>query len=281
MVGTDDSAADMQRLLQRYHASPGRTPAMLQAWKDDAGRTSYEVLAARMTALARSTRVLDLACGDGFLLEMLAGRGFTHLTGVDASREELAAASKRLGSAARLHCQDIRAMSLPDPSFDVVVCHMALMLVTPIETVLAEIARVLVPGGRFIAVINRALRDLAYEVVRRELHRMTRESGMEPLRSTDPRVFTVEGLTELLRGQSFAANEMQIEDFCIRTQDSPAAVWSRLQMMYDVFRLPASAQSVMEQRVLSGWRPLCNEGGQLTCALGMRIIDCRSASECR
>lgn len=270
------SASDGRRLLRQYHATPGRTVAMLQGWNDDVGRTTYEALAARMDTLARSVGVLDIGCGDGFLLQMLAQRGFTHLTGVDVSREELDAAGERLSSTARLLCHDAQTIALPEHSFDVALCHMALMIMPSVESVLAEIARLLRPGGRFIAVINRALRDPVYEVYRRALYRMTADSGMKPLRLAAPRVFTVAGLTELFHSQSFV--DMDIEDFRIRIHDSPDAVWSRLHLMYDVYRLPASAQSAMERQVLDGWRPLCNDSGQIACSLGMRIIDCQSAS---
>ena len=266
---------DFQRLLQRYHATPGRTAAILQAWTDDAGRTSYEVLAERMHGLARDARVLDLGCGDGFLLQMLAERGFLHLVGVDTSREELDAARERLGSTAQLHCQDARAIGFPDHSIDVVVSHMALMLMPSVPSVLTEVARVLVPGGRFIAIINRALRDPAYEVYRQALYRITADSGIEPIQLDEPRVFTVEGLSELLKGASFADKELV--DFRIRIHDTPSEVWSRLRMMYDVYRLPESAQLAMERQALDGWRPLSDDSGQLTCALGMRLIDGRSA----
>jgi SAM-dependent methyltransferase len=45
------------------------------------------------------------------------------------------------------------ALPLPDAIVDVVVCSMALQVLTPLPAVLAETARVLVPGGRLVAAV--------------------------------------------------------------------------------------------------------------------------------
>jgi SAM-dependent methyltransferase len=44
-------------------------------------------------------------------------------------------------------------MSLPDASVDAVLCHLALMLFEPVGPVLAEIGRILRPGGMLAAVV--------------------------------------------------------------------------------------------------------------------------------
>jgi len=102
---------------------------------------SYDRLAARCTG-----RVLDLACGDGPLLARVPGA-----VGLDLSPGELALARQR-------GCEAVegRAQELPfaDRSFDTVACHLAFMLFDDIERVVAELGRVLVPGGRFVAVLG-------------------------------------------------------------------------------------------------------------------------------
>ena len=56
--------------LQGWHdGHPGATSAMLDSLTDEAGRNSYEVLAAVIQD--GDEPVLDLACGDGYLLELL------------------------------------------------------------------------------------------------------------------------------------------------------------------------------------------------------------------
>ncbi len=96
--------------------------------------------------------VLDLACGDGHLLALLRATGRAVL-GVDASTGELAAARVRLGDGVPLHQARAQALPLADGRLAAVTCHMALMLLDEPTQVLAELRRVLQPGGRLLAVV--------------------------------------------------------------------------------------------------------------------------------
>jgi len=91
--------------------------------------------------------VLDLGCGDGRLTLAAAARG-ARLTGVDLS-PDLAAAARARG----LGVQVADAVALPyaDACFDAVLSNAALHWMTAPEVVLGEVARVLKPGGRFVA----------------------------------------------------------------------------------------------------------------------------------
>jgi SAM-dependent methyltransferase len=265
-------------LLARYHAHPGRTVAMLNGWRDGRGLSSYEVLATRFHALPRDYRVLDLACGDGSLLELLWRAGFRRLEGLDQSAEELAAARGRLGPAIALHRADARATGLPSRSFDVVVSHMALMLVSPVERVLAEVARLCEPGGRVFAVLNRPVRDMVFEAFRSRLHRATLDAGLERLRLGDSRTMSREGLLELFGVPSFDPDRLHVEDFEVRTEAPPRALWSQLELMYDVFRLPDDAREQLGRRVRARWRSLAGTDAPLACTVGMRLVEARTAA---
>ncbi|WP_437323598.1 class I SAM-dependent methyltransferase [Sorangium sp. So ce381] len=269
---------DDQTLIDRYHAQPGKTHSMLEGFRDAEGRSSYEVLAEETDALPRDARVLDLACGDGYLLALLAQRGFGDLAGVDRSAEELAAARARLGAGADLRCEDASALSLPEGSVDIVVCHMALMLMAPIEPILAEVGRVLAPGGLFISVVNRPLRDPVFAIHRREVGRVTAEAGMLRLRLGDSRVYAAEGLRDLLHAGPFDPERVHLRDFVVRARATPERFASMLALVYDVFRLPAPQKAALEQRLLGAWTPLAGEDGLLTCSMGMRLSVCRRAA---
>jgi len=71
--------------------------------------------------------------------------------GLDLSHAELAAARRQ--GASRVALADAAALPLADGSAGSVVCSMALMLVQPLDRVLAEVARVLRPGGVFVALL--------------------------------------------------------------------------------------------------------------------------------
>ena len=147
------SLSDSERFLSAFHdADPGGTPrafAHLPAtMAERAFASSYECLLDAIPDDARS--VLDLACGDGYLLSLLAARRpDLSLAGVDLSTGELEAAGRRLRGRAVLQQGRAQELPLPDDSVDAVVCHMALMLMDDAPQVLAQVRRVLKAGGYF------------------------------------------------------------------------------------------------------------------------------------
>jgi SAM-dependent methyltransferase len=266
----------MTTLLRRFHARPGQTPVMLGPWRTPEGRTSYDVLVDETAALPRESRLLDVACGDGHLLSLLAEAGFRDLVGVDQSPEELGRARERLGPGAELYCQQLPPLPLPDRSVDMAVCHMAMMLIEPLEPTLAEIARVLRPGGGLVAILNRYVVHPVYEVFRKWLYRTTAEAGLTRIRLGDPRSKTIEGLTELIQGLAFDGESLVIRDFETHMRAAPPALWASLRLLYDVCQLPEAAQATVERRVLRAWEPHMDEEGLLSCTMGVRLLKCRT-----
>lgn len=106
-----------------------------------------EALAA--IAEARPHRVLDAGCGDGLFARTIAAPA---VVGVDLSPGMVARARGR-GVDARV--ADIQELPFADASFDVVVCNWTLYHLPELEQGLAELARVLRPGGRFVGIYNR------------------------------------------------------------------------------------------------------------------------------
>jgi len=94
--------------------------------------------------------VLDIACGTGDLCERLAARG-ARVLGLDFSAEMLRSASHRRVGAALVRA-DAEHLPLPDAAFTVVTCGFALRNFASLERALAEMARVLAPGGRLALV---------------------------------------------------------------------------------------------------------------------------------
>jgi 2-polyprenyl-3-methyl-5-hydroxy-6-metoxy-1,4-benzoquinol methylase len=95
-------------------------------------------------------RICDLACGQGIVARELAARG-AQVVGVDRSAEMLALAQsyeacQPLGIH-YVHDDAQRLGTLPDASFDGVVCNMALPDIADLPAAAHAIARVLAPGG--------------------------------------------------------------------------------------------------------------------------------------
>ena len=110
----------------------------------------------------RRLKVLDVGCGGGFTCEFLAQRG-AEVWGTDQSSACIEAAETHAHeSKLDVHYRVGMAEALPweDSSFDVVVCVDVLEHVKNPRQAIAEIARVLKPGGLFcFDTINRTVRS--------------------------------------------------------------------------------------------------------------------------
>ncbi|MER7661496.1 class I SAM-dependent methyltransferase [Streptomyces sp. NPDC096193] len=127
------SAENETNLVNAYYERPG----MLALAGDVAGR-----------------RILDAGCGSGSLSAALRDRGAV-VTGVDASAVMLALARRRLGDGVALHVVDLSdRLPFDDGAFDDVVASLVLHYLEDWGPTLAEIRRVLKPGGRLIASVD-------------------------------------------------------------------------------------------------------------------------------
>ncbi|TKD11911.1 class I SAM-dependent methyltransferase [Polyangium fumosum] len=247
--------------LRRWHDDrPGATSRAFLRGKP----STYEWLADHARP---GDRVLDLACGDGALLSLLRSHGIQSAVGIDMSEGELAAARARLGLEAILVQGRAQALPFEDSSFDLVTCHLALMLMRPVEEVLAEVRRVLRPGGTFAAVVGgriAAPNEDAWTMLVRRL----REEPFEGPSIGDPRTYSEEGLRELL--QPFV--NVRIEPIHVDLSGTPDEVFALFRETYDVTRMVPARVSVLEEALRADWQALLRPDGMLPCSMGVRRI---------
>jgi SAM-dependent methyltransferase len=148
-----DAYADDHHLNVRYQTHQCYTVDPV-----DFGRWTLERLAAQ-AAWRGDEWVLDVGCARGELLRAMAnhsqGRG--RLVGCDLSPGMIAQALEQgPGPVVHLFLSDVQALPLPDETFDVVMARHMLYHVPDIAHAIAEAARVLRPGGRFLATTNSA-----------------------------------------------------------------------------------------------------------------------------
>ncbi|ONI90890.1 SAM-dependent methyltransferase [Saccharothrix sp. ALI-22-I] len=99
-------------------------------------------------------RILDAGCGSGPLFAALRDRGAA-LTGIDASAGMLELARLRLGADADLRVADLAdPLPFPDGAFDDVIASLVLHYIEDWGPTLAELRRVLTPGGRLIVSVE-------------------------------------------------------------------------------------------------------------------------------
>ena len=97
----------------------------------------------------RPCRVLEVGCGAGLLSNALAARGH-RVVGLDPANDRLAvAASHDVTRAVEYVRGDALALPWPADTFDVVCAMDLLERVEQPARVVAQVARVLAPGGRF------------------------------------------------------------------------------------------------------------------------------------
>ncbi|TDO50745.1 ubiquinone/menaquinone biosynthesis C-methylase UbiE [Kribbella sp. VKM Ac-2527] len=99
-------------------------------------------------------RVLDAGCGSGPLSAALRAKGAI-VTGFDSSSAMVELARQRLGGDAALHVADLsQPLPFADGAFDDVVASLVLHYLQDWPAPLAELRRVLKPGGRLILSVN-------------------------------------------------------------------------------------------------------------------------------
>lgn len=133
-------------MRQRYAKEAARYD---RRWREYLRRSLGATL--RELSVGPGERVLDVACGTGALLEAVRERwpGAAGV-GVDLSLEMLAIARRRLPPAVALVAADAGRLPFADGAFDGATCTSALHHWPEPAAALAEVARVLRPGGRLV-----------------------------------------------------------------------------------------------------------------------------------
>lgn len=143
----DQAEPNWPEYVAAFHAErSGITEDVLEHAFDDGQQTPYDWAAQALAGLDTASTVLDLACGSAPMHPRLGSHRYI---GLDASVGELG----RARAAGRPVAQaDATRLPLPADCVDAVVMSMALMLV-PLDATVREVARVLRPGGVFVATV--------------------------------------------------------------------------------------------------------------------------------
>ena len=160
-AGRAAAASDYDRFAEAYAAETESSlvnayyarPAILSLAGDVVGR-----------------RILDAGCGAGPLYAALRDRGAI-VTGFDTSAKMLDLARERLGDDADLHVADLgEPLPFSAEAFDDVIACLVLHYLEDWTAPLAELRRVLTPGGRLIVAVDHPF----------AINLMHREAGRTP-----------------------------------------------------------------------------------------------------
>jgi ubiquinone/menaquinone biosynthesis C-methylase UbiE len=260
MIAADEVHAGEDFYRRAHNQMPGAMSRYVLANLLPDGRSSYQYLADQ---IPDARRVLDLGCGDGSLLAVMARNGAIALAGIDLSDGELATAERR-PELAGADIRQGRAQELPfaDDAFDTVVSHMALMLMADVEQVLTETARVLQPAGTLAITVGLrpapgSGRALFLELAQPIFATAQQQGAMPTL--GDRRTRTREGMNELVTASGF--QNLDWAEVSLGADATPEHIWqSAVDSYYDVALVDARQLQRLRDEFLSQASRLVDEG---------------------
>lgn len=178
------------RQLARPAGLGGR---LLAPVMDFANRTPTRI-ALDLLAPCAGESILDAGCGTGAALQALLSRAACEVTGVDLSATMIAAARRRLPVTARLLVAPLEELPFADGSFDAVLALNVLYFADRENSMIAELRRVLRPGGRLVVYVTEATSMEQWPFVAAGLHRL----------------YDAPALEEALAGSGFAADMIRV-----------------------------------------------------------------------
>jgi len=106
--------------------------------------------------LGGAVRVLDVGCGEGQIARLALTGGAKVAIGIDPTWAQVAVGAER-GGGPQYARSGAGALPFADASFDAAVACLVFEHIRKVDDAIAEVARVLTPGGRFLFLLNHPL----------------------------------------------------------------------------------------------------------------------------
>lgn len=229
-----DNEVNWRNYLAQFHRERAGVAEAVLSRALAGDHSPYRWLARAVSTTA--SLVVDLACGSGPMSRELAQPGRT-VIGLDLSEHELALAAER-GPGPWVRADALR-LPFRDGSVDVVTSSMGLVVVTPLTSVLEEVARVLRPGG-LMAGIAPALRPLGP----RDLRVLTRINGRLRAKPRFPGPVELTGFAKTLTQHGLRAVEDARERYRFSVRSRADA-----ELMMSALYLPNTRWSRVERAI--------------------------------
>jgi ubiquinone/menaquinone biosynthesis C-methylase UbiE len=247
--------------------------------KTNLGGTSTEVLsqAIPQSRLSNAT-IIDLACGSGPLTKHL-----TELTpppkkiyAIDYSPGELNIAKDKIKAPyVEFFCEPAHKLPVSNESVDIVFCHMAIMLMRPVEPVIQEIHRVLKPGGMFAAVVmDPTAFHGSFTIFLKVFLEQAKNliPNLKAAHTSDSRFDSWEGIRSLFNSKTGFDLDPACKQYEMICYDNPRNVWNRLKTLYLCDLLASSEKEKIGIEVVKAFENEIDPCGKLAVSLNMRLF---------
>jgi ubiquinone/menaquinone biosynthesis C-methylase UbiE len=160
--------AKLQRRVQRYGWDKA-APFYERYWQEQLAPAHERLF--RMASLQPGERVLDVACGTGLITfpaaEAVGAQGAVVATDISEAMVAAVTGEAQRRGFAHVTAQRLEAenLDLPDDSVDAALCALGLMYVPDPQLALAQMLRVLRPGGRMVAAVWGARRNCGWAAI--------------------------------------------------------------------------------------------------------------------
>jgi SAM-dependent methyltransferase len=214
--------------------------------------------------LSPGERVLDVACGTGVVARLAAEQvgAAGQVTGLDVNPGMLAVARSVSGPGA-IEWRDGMAedTQLPDAAYDAALCQMGLQFFADRGTAMAELARVLVPGGRLVANVPGPMPPV-FQILQRGIH----DHVSPEIAKFMSVVFSLDGAGELealIAGSDFRDVSLRHSPTVLRLPPPEAFLWQYVwstPLAEAVGSLSDQEREALKRDVLAGWDGLTQDG---------------------
>jgi ubiquinone/menaquinone biosynthesis C-methylase UbiE len=220
----------------------------------------------RAAGLQPGERVLDVACGTGVVARLAAEQVGTtgSVTAADISPDMIDVARtvpSPAGPPIEWHVGDAASLAFPDGAFDVVLCQMGLMFMPDRPAVLAELRRVLAPGGR-LAVNTPGRIHPTFEVMEEAVvEHISPELGgfvRAVFSMHDP-----DAVAAIVADARFEEVTAEVSAVTLRLPPPAEFLWQYIHltpMAPFVDQASPAARSAMERQVVERWEPWVTDG---------------------
>lgn len=217
-------------------------------------------------ALRQGERVLDVACGTGVVARHaaeLVGPDGT-VTGIDLSPDMIDVAEATPAPVAppiEWHVGDATSLPFPDSSYDVALCQMGLMFIEDRGAAVAEMHRVIAPGGRVVVGTPGEIQPPFIVLERAIVEHISADLGgfvRAVFSMHDP-----EAVAALLRDAGLREVTGTVSSARLRLPAPVEFLWQYINLTPMgplVAQAPEAAQQAMEQQAVEAWQPYVVDG---------------------